>query len=406
MTFIMRPYDDYVSNIPNFLGNVYTLKNIEQYECILGIGDNKQRYEVYKKLKNIYPTIVFTNAIHKNTFIASSVCIGMGNVICSGVSICSEVILGNHTIINTNSSIDHHCRLHDFIHVAPNCGVCGKVEIYAGSFLGVGSNVIPNIKIKPWSFHKAHSLIKENTGVIKIYEPYLKDCSTSIQDAIQTGWISSQGSYISKATNLLKSILHVKHVLLVSNGTTATHCLFMALKYKYPNISKIYVPNNVYVAAINSVLMEYPISMLEIMPIDIHTMNMRTDEEYILGCEQNSAILIVHNVGNIINVPRLKRLRPDIVFLEDNCEGLFGMYENYYAGTQSLCSSTSFFANKTITSGEGGAILTNDDDLYQYLSRKINQGNTSTRYLHDMLAYNYRMTNLQAALLYDQLHYP
>lgn len=237
--------------------------------------------------------------------------------------------------------------------------------------------------------------------MINIYEPYLK--LNNVYKALESGWLSSQGEYINKSIDLLKNIFCIKHIILQMNGTTATHCLFMALKFKYPNIKTIYVPNNVYVAVYNCVLMEYPIENIRLMEIDIDTANMRTDEEYIKSLESNSAIVIVHNVGNIINVPKLKRIRPDIVFVEDNCEGLFGMYENKYSGTESLCSSISFFANKTITSGEGGVFMTNDDDIYQYIYRKCHQGMSQKRYIHDIHAYNYRMTNIQAALLYDQL---
>lgn len=58
--------------------------------------------------------------------------------------------------------------------------------------------------------------------------------------------------------------------------------------------------------------------------MDPTTLNMRTDEEYIQSLKPNSAVVVVHNGGNIVNVPRLKRIRPDLVFIEDNCEGFLG----------------------------------------------------------------------------------
>lgn len=393
-------YGDVSCTKKRYLGNIFNIPAIQQYECILGIGDNKVRYEAEKDLEKL--SLRYTNAIHKNVYISKNLKIGVGNVLCSGVSIGTSSVLGNHNIINTNSSIDHHCTIHNFVHVAPNCGLCGNVKVQTGSFIGVGCNIVPSISTPPWSFYKAHTLVREGREKIAIYEPYLERCDASINDAIRSGWISSQGPYLKKAASQLQEMVGAKHVLLVSNGTVATHCAFMALKYKYPNISKIYVPNNVYVAAINCALMEYSLSSLELVPINEKTLNMITDvETFDIG----SAVLIVHNVGNIIHVPRLKQLRPDLIFVEDNCEGLFGTYGGKYTGStdSTLCSSVSFFANKTITCGEGGAIFTNDSDVYEYLSRKINQGNTSVRYLHDMHAYNYRMTNLQAALLYDQL---
>ena len=94
--------------------------------------------------------------------------------------------------------------------------------------------------------------------------------------------------------------------------------------------------------------MEYKEEQLEIMKINPDTLNIDTNEDYINTLDKNSCVLIVHNLGNIINVPRLKRIRPDLIFIEDNCEGLFGKYEEEYSGCSkySLCSAVSFYANK------------------------------------------------------------
>jgi perosamine synthetase len=241
---------------------------------------------------------------------------------------------------------------------------------------------------------------------IPIYEPNIVPYSKSAIDAINSGWISNHGIYIKLATEKMKEITNSKHVILMSNGTTATHCLFLALKYKYPEIKTIYTSNNCFVAAWNSLLNEYSKDDMKIMKMDENTWNIDTSEEYINKLEPNSAVLIVHNLGNIINVPRLKRIRPDLIFLEDNCEGLFGKYENIYSGTSesTLCSSVSFYGNKTITTGEGGAFFTNDDDIYNYMSKRYSHGMSNIRYVHCMHAYNYRMTNVQAGFLYDQLN--
>ena len=242
--------------------------------------------------------------------------------------------------------------------------------------------------------------------MIPIYIPYLDKYKNSALIAISTNWISNYGVFVKNAEEKLKQILNVKYCILMNNGTAATHCLLLALKYKYPDIKKIYIPNNVFIAPWNCVLMEYQKENIEVMKINSLTLNMDTSEEYIKGLDKNSAILIVHNLGNIVNVPRLKRIRPDIIFIEDNCEGNFGKYEDIYSGTStdSLCSAVSFYANKTLTTGEGGAFFTNDDETYQYIKSIYSHGMTNERYIHSKLAYNYRMTNVQAAFLYDQLN--
>ena len=237
--------------------------------------------------------------------------------------------------------------------------------------------------------------------MIPIYIPRVT--TTSAKDALDSNWISSQGPYLEKARAALATTLDVPYVVLMNNGTSATHMLLKALKFKHPEIKTIYAPNNVFVAVWNTILYEY--SDMKLLEMDPATLNMRTDEEYVRGLDAGAAVMIVHNVGNIINVPRLKRLRPDLIFVEDNCEGLFGKYEGVYSGTSpaSLCSAVSFFANKTITCGEGGAFFTHDKELYDHIHCTIHHGSSSERYVYNVLGYNYRMTNIQAALLYDQL---
>lgn len=239
--------------------------------------------------------------------------------------------------------------------------------------------------------------------MIPIYTPRVyKDSAIK---AIESGWVSSQGEYIQKATTLLKEKVNIPYVVLMNNGTSATHMLIKAIKFKHPEIKKIYVPNNVFVAVWNTVLYEFDKNEMVVMEMDPVTLNMRTDEEYIRSLEPHSAVMVVHNVGNIVNVPRLKRIRPDLVFVEDNCEGLFGKYEGIYSGmsTDSLCSAVSFFANKTIMSGEGGAFFTHDKEVHDFIYCTINHGLSGKKYVYKELGYNYRMTNIQAALLYDQL---
>lgn len=242
--------------------------------------------------------------------------------------------------------------------------------------------------------------------MINIYQPDINNYSQSACDAIKSGWISNHGKYIELANEKLREKLGCKYSILMANGTCATQCLFLSIQYKHPEITKIYVPNNAYVAAWNSCRMVYGIEQMEVMKMNDQTWNVETDGEYIKSLDHGAGVLIVHNLGNIVNVPRLKRIRPDLVFVEDNCEGIFGKYEGTFSGAsrESLCASLSFYGNKIITTGEGGAFLTNHQDLYEHIKRVYSQGMSRTRYLHDVHAYNYRMTNVQAAFLYDQLN--
>jgi|688.fasta_scaffold09489_18 perosamine synthetase len=236
--------------------------------------------------------------------------------------------------------------------------------------------------------------------MIKIYEPFLNKKTLSYaHDAIDSSWISSQGYYLDATKEKLKDLLGVKWLVLTNNGTTASHLLSKSIQYKNPNIKNIICPNNVYVAAWNSFLYD---NFYKLKPIDsdINTWNFDLN---LIDPNEDDALLVVHNLGNIINVPELQKKFENTIIVEDNCEGLLGKYDNFYSGTKSLCSSSSFFGNKTLTSGEGGCFITNDEEVFEYINNIRNQGQSSEKFIHNNLGYNYRMTNIQAALLYGQL---
>lgn len=246
---------------------------------------------------------------------------------------------------------------------------------------------------------------KNYKEVIPVYKPYFsKETLKYAHDAIDSTWVSSRGKYLELSTDLLKEILKVDNLKLVNNGTSATHLVVKSMLRHRPSIQEVVVPNNCYVAAWNSIIYE----RLKIIPVeaDIETWNFNLDKlSSVLQTKdpQKTAIMIVPNLGNIINTKKLKRENPDFIFIEDNCEGFYGKYEGDFSGTGCLASSLSFFGNKTITSGEGGAFITNDDSLFEFINKIQGQGQTNVRYVHDELGYNYRMTNIQAAILYGQL---
>lgn len=235
--------------------------------------------------------------------------------------------------------------------------------------------------------------------MIPVYEPYLPSKSLRYaHEALDSGWISWRGKFRDMASERLCDLMGVKYVLLTSSGTTAAHLTAKCFRFRYPGISKIFLPNNVYVAAWNVFVYDGIPYEYSVMDVDLDTWNMVPPKE-----ADNSLVLAVHNLGNVVNIPKLKQRMSNTVFVEDACEALFGEYEGKAVGTESLCASFSFFGNKNVTCGEGGALVTNDEELYQFANNIHGQGQSETQYVHDLLGYNYRMTNVQAAILYGQL---
>ncbi len=243
--------------------------------------------------------------------------------------------------------------------------------------------------------------------MIPVYRPYLPKLTLRhAHNAINSGWLS-KGKYLAIVQERLQNLLGVKHVLLTNSGTSAAHLVAKALQETHFSNSQgrwrqeVIVPDNVYIAAWNSLIYDGDL-LLSTIPADIDSWNFDLG-----GLDEkknfSNAVFVVHNLGNIVNVPFLKRKYPDTIFIEDNCEGFLGKYEGQYSGTASLASSISFFGNKNITSGEGGAFITNDTELYEYADCIHEQGQSNQKFIHSRLGYNFRMTNIQAALLLGQL---
>lgn len=230
--------------------------------------------------------------------------------------------------------------------------------------------------------------------MIRIYEPYKIEKSIPLveKDLKNVELTYGRDSY-KKVIKVLSSIHNGNNVIPVFNGTCATHMAYKALKLVKPNLKKIYVPNNVYVAAWNSILFEK--DNVKIVPIDccLNTWCVDTNklnESLKYDDPETTDVLIVHNIGGIVNVPELKIKNKGILFIEDNCEGFLGKYNGDYTGTSCLASSVSFYANKTVTCGEGGAFITSlesSKEEYVHIYKFHSQGQTQTRYLHDILAY-------------------
>jgi len=235
--------------------------------------------------------------------------------------------------------------------------------------------------------------------MIPIYKPHIPKKSIEYaHEAISSSWISSTGKYIDLASQKLSEESNCEYVVLTNTGTSATHLVTRTLK-RFTDTKRVLVPSACYVAVYNSLLYDLDDFGWDIVCVDLDkdTWNMKIDE-----VRKGDTIFAVHNLGNIINVPRLIE-EYNCTVIEDNCEGFFGTYQGYPSGSKSLCSSLSFFGNKNVTCGEGGAYMTNEKDAYDFARKLWGQGQTEQRYIHDELGYNYRMTNVQAALLLGQL---
>jgi perosamine synthetase len=222
-----------------------------------------------------------------------------------------------------------------------------------------------------------------------------------VLDALESTWISG-GSYIDRFEDEFSKHIGTKYAVAVSNGTTALHAALLAAGIGPGD--EVIVPGFTFVAPGNTVIMTgaKPI-FVDINP-KTWLINPKEVEKNINN--KTKAMIAVHLYGNVADMDDLIRIAKDkeIYLIEDVAEAVFSIYKSKYAGSFGDLGCFSFQATKTITMGEGGAILTNSEKMYDKMKIIRSHGmREGKRYWHDVIGYNYRLTNLQAALGCAQL---
>ncbi len=239
--------------------------------------------------------------------------------------------------------------------------------------------------------------------MIPIFQPVISNkANKNVLECLKTSWISSQGNFIKKFEKALSSYHKMKYCVVTSSCTTALHLAILALNLKKND--EVICPALSFIAPANMVLL----SNLKLVLVDINPKTLTIDEDKIEEkiTKRTKAIIVVHQFGHSANMDKILKLKKkyNLKVIEDNAESIGGKFKNKLNGTMGDISTLSFFANKIITTGEGGAILTNNKNLYlKCLEMRDHGMSIKKRYFHKMLGFNYRMTNLQAAIGLSQI---
>jgi len=241
---------------------------------------------------------------------------------------------------------------------------------------------------------------------------YVKEC-------IDTGWVSSVGSYVTRFEQMLSEYTGIRYAIAVSNGTSALH-IALKLAGVVPD-DEVMIPTITFIATANAVT--YCGAIPHMADSSIDTLGLDPDklERYLDSIAEIrdgqcfnlqtgrriKAVVPMHTFGHPIDLDRLTEVcnRFRIVIVEDAAEALGSFYKGKHVGQWGRLSAFSFNGNKTITTGGGGAILTNDAEL----AKRAKHLTTTAKvphpweYIHDEIGYNYRMPNLNAALGCAQL---
>lgn len=244
---------------------------------------------------------------------------------------------------------------------------------------------------------------KKVNKYIPVSEPNITEIEKKyIKEAVDSTWISSTGKFINLFENSFADYLKVKHSISVTNGTVALHLALLALGIGEGD--EVIVPNFTYIATANAVM--YTGATPIFASFNNETLNI--DEESIekLITNKTKAIICVHLYGNSCNIRRMQEIsrKYNLYLIEDAAEAIGTEYNGQKIGSYGDISTFSFYGNKTITTGEGGMVVTNSDTLANKIKILKDQGMSRVqRYWFDEIGYNYRMTNIQAAIGYGQM---
>jgi perosamine synthetase len=223
-----------------------------------------------------------------------------------------------------------------------------------------------------------------------------------VNDCLDTGWISSNGKYVEEFEKKFANFCGTKFSISCCNGTVALH--LSLLGHKVGPGDEIIMPCLTYIATANAV--RYCGAKPVFIDSDAETWNINPAliEEKI--SDRTRGIIVVHLYGHPVDMdPVLKIARDNNLFvIEDAAEAHGALYKNKIVGSLGDTGSFSFYGNKIITTGEGGMITTSDQHLADTMRTLKGQGvDPDRRYWHPVIGYNYRMTNIEAAIGLAQL---
>ena len=236
-----------------------------------------------------------------------------------------------------------------------------------------------------------------------------------VDDALEQGWVSTGGAYISKLEKQMSEFLHTDNVAACQSGTSALHLSLVEAGVKPGDV--VIVPPLTFIAAVNPVKYQFATPVFidcdDSFCMDPIKLRQFCEEECVFDSEvlkyngqAVKAIVVVHVFGNMADMVSIMAIAKEynLKVIEDATEALGTHYtegelKGKYAGTIGDFGAYSFNGNKIITTGGGGAVTANKPEVVDHIRYLSTQAkNDPHYYIHNEVGYNYRMTNLQAAL--------
>ena len=239
--------------------------------------------------------------------------------------------------------------------------------------------------------------------MIPVSQPTISQRETAyVMDALRSGWVSSLGHYVNEFEDRFARYCGVKYAVSVANGTVGLHLALKVLRIGAGD--EVVIPDLTFVATANAVATAGATPVM----VDVRrdTYCIAPDRIAAAITPRTRAIVPVHLYGHPADMTSIMALARthSLHVIEDAAEAHGAAIDGKVTGSFGDMGVFSFYGNKIITSGEGGMITTNDADIFQRARHLRDHAmSASLRYWHTEVGYNYRMTNLQAALGLGQL---
>lgn len=239
--------------------------------------------------------------------------------------------------------------------------------------------------------------------MIPVSEPKLFNLEKKlVKECLNSNWISSQGPYVEKFEKDFAKFNKIKYALCVSNCTVALHLSLLALGIGKGD--EVICPSLSFISPANMV--RHVGAKLVLVDVNSEDLNINANLIKKKITKKTKAIIVVHQFGSPANIDQIIEIskKYKIKIIEDNAESIGSKFNNKLTGLFGDLATYSFFGNKILTTGEGGMIITNKYSYYKKIKILRDHGLTNKKkYIHSYLGFNYRMTNLQAAIGIGQL---
>ena len=240
---------------------------------------------------------------------------------------------------------------------------------------------------------------------IPVCEPFLTGKEMEyVMDCLRTNWISSAGKYVNEFEQRFAEYIGCKYGISTTSGTTALHLALAALKIGRGD--EVIVPAFTMIAPVFAVV--YTGAKPVLVDADPETWNIDVNKIEEKITPNTKAIIPVHIYGHPCDMDPIMEIaeKYNLWVIEDAAEAHGAEYKGKKVGSFGHVSCFSFYANKIITTGEGGMIVTNDEKIAERARRLKDQAySPERRFLHTDIGFNYRMTNIQAAIGLAQLEH-